>query len=198
MPRENVNRRASETRSDLDKVRRRYKLDTRKRKKILPGEQEHVENMVIVLKLAGYTKTQISRTVGVSVKQVREMLEKPDVADRLIALRAALPAAALDLLQGYSIEAVQAILYVMRSSEDETVILKAAAEILDRSGVAKASRSERHQINEDRTTISDDGLLEKLRTAPVHVQEQAAKLIEGLENLLVEASQTGETVEPGK
>jgi hypothetical protein len=142
----------------LGTTRRRYKVDLKKKRNLLPGEVEHVGDMVIVLKLSGYSKSQIGRTVGISLAQVDEFLADPEISHRLVQIREALPQAALDLLQGYMVEAVQAIVMVMRESEDDKIILTAAGEILDRAGLSKASRQERHQINEQRTVVTDDGL----------------------------------------
>jgi hypothetical protein len=127
--------------------------------------------------------------IGLSHTQVNEILGNPKVAEKMISLRSALPQAALDLLQGYMIEAVQTVVDVMRTETDNKLVLQAAGEILDRSGLSKASRQERHQINESRTTLTDDGLIERLRAASPEVQEQAAQAIEALENLLSEKAE---------
>lgn len=177
-------KRASEAKREVSRVRRKYKVNLDKNKKFMPGEEEHVATMVIVLKLAGYTNTQIGRTIGISRGQVKEFLSKPEVAERLAELREALPAAALQLLQGYLIEAVQAVVDVMRKSEEDTTILKAAAEIFDRAGLPKASRQEKDISSTSTTKITDDGLVDQLRESSPEVQEQAAQLIEQLENLL--------------
>lgn len=178
--------RAKKQDKETTRIRRRYKKDLTLKRKFLPGEVEHVEDMVIVLRLAGYSKEQIGGIVGISTPQITKILNDPAVSEKLIAIRAALPQAALDLLQGYMIEAVQAIVDVMRMSDDDKVTLAAAGEILDRSGLSKASRQERHQITENRTTLVDDGIVERLRSASPEVQEQAAQAIEMLEKLLSE------------
>lgn len=194
MPRRNSTPdvRAAEGKKKVDRIRRKYKVDVNKRKKLLPAEEPHVAQMVVVLKLAGYNRIQIAKAVGISRQQVTEFLDKPEVTEQLVRLRAALPTAAIELLQGLMIEAVVAIADVMRTSEDDKYVLAAAGEILDRAGVPKASRQERHTVNEERTTITDDGLLERLREAPVEVQEEAAQIIERLENLLAVAAESGE------
>lgn len=177
-------RRASAKKKETERIRRRYKVDVSKGRKLLPGEIPYVENMVVVLKLAGYSKVQIAKIIGISRKQVDLMLDDPKVQEQLVSLRARLPQAALELLEGYMIEAVQAIVDVMRRSDNDKYILQAAGEVLDRAGMPKSSRQERFQLNEDRTTFTDDGIVERLRAAPVEVQEQAAQLIETLEELL--------------
>jgi hypothetical protein len=176
--------RAKQKETESTRIRRRYKKNLTLKKKFMPGEVEHVEDMVIVLRLAGYSKEQIAGIIGISTPQITKILTDPAVSEKLIAFRAALPQAALDLLQGYMVEAVQALVDIMRTSEDDKIVLSAAGEILDRAGLSKASRQERHQINEQRTTFVDDGIVEKLRTASPEVQEQAAQAIEMLEQLL--------------
>lgn len=184
------NRRASEAKDDVLRVRRRYSKNTKRKKKISDATKPHIENMVAVLHLAHYPNTQIARIVGISRNQVAEMLQEPGVMEMIVTLRQEIPEAALDLMEAYMIEAVQAIVDVMRVSEDDAVVLKAASEILDRTGLPKTTKQERHQTNEERTTITDDGIVEALREASPEVQEAAATLIEQLEGLLKTAATT--------
>lgn len=188
------NRRASEAKDEIGRVRRRYKTDLSRRTKLLPAEVPHVEDMVVVMKLAGYSRVQMGKAIGISRGQVREILDKPEVTEKIVSLRKRLPSAALDLLQGFMLEAIMAIVDVMRSSGDDGIVLKAAGEVLDRAGVPKASRQERLQVNEERTVITDDGLVDKLREAPVEVQEEAAQIIERLEVLLGETAKADDDV----
>jgi hypothetical protein len=132
-------KRAADAKREVARVKRKYKVDLNKRKKLLPAEIPHVEDTVVVLKLAGYSRSQMAKVIGISKGQVKEILELPAVNERLVELRQALPQAALDLLQGYMIEAVQAIVDVMRSTHDDKFVLQAASEILDRAGLPKAS-----------------------------------------------------------
>lgn len=191
------NKRASESKKTVTSVRRKYKQNVIKSRKILPGEQEHVINMVLVLKLAGYNNTQMARVIGISRNQVAQILDSPEVTERLVLLRSALPAAALELMEGYAIEAVQVVVDIMRSTPDDQIALKAAVEVLDRTGLPKVTKQERHNTEEELLTVTDDGLLEKLRDASPEVQEEAAVLVERLENLLA-AKAEGEVVEEGE
>ena len=194
MPRREAtpNRRASEAKKDVDRVRRRYKKNVNRQARLLPGEIPAVKNMVAILHVAHYPKTQIARIIGISRDQVKEFLDSPEVAEMVVTIRDGLPTAALELMEGYMIEAVQAIVDVMRVSTDDAVVLRAASEILDRTGLPKVSKQERNQTIEERTTFTDDGIVEMLREAPVEVQEQAAQMIEQLEGLLTKASQVTE------
>lgn len=181
--------RAQRAKIQVERVRRRYKKGLRTRKRLMKNEEKHVETMVVILQLGGYSRTQMAQVIGISRMQVREFLDRPSAQELLISLRQRLPGAALELLHGYMIEAVQAIVDVMRSSTDDKYILQAAGEVLDRAGLPKSSRQERHTINDERMVVTDDGIVEKLREASPEVQEEAAQIIERLEELLVKAAE---------
>lgn len=182
--------RVGQSKSDLVRLRRKYKANLTMRAKLLPVEAEYTRNIVSVLKLAGYNRTQIAQAVGISRAQVREIMEEPAFQEQMAILYQRIPQAAVDLLQGLMIEAVMSIADVMRKSTDDRYILQAAESILDRGGAPKASRQDKHSINEERTVITDDGLIDRLREASPEVQEEAAQIIERLEALL--SSHAGE------
>lgn len=191
MARSNPENRAAGIERDRQRVRRSYRKDTTRGRRIRLGEMEAVTNQVIIFTIAGYTPTQISRIIGISRGRVRGILDEPATQALMAETIAGLTEAAASLLQSYSIEAVQAIADVMRASSDDGMILKAAAEILDRCGLPKASRTESkvHKTNENLTTFTDDGILEQLREASPEIQEQAAQMVEQLENLLTVAAE---------
>jgi len=172
------------------RVRRRYRKDVNRGRKVRLGEKEHVVNLVVIHTIAGYNPTQIAQTLGITRGKVKFYLDQPETAELMDRTLAGLTRAARLLLESYSIEAVQAIVDVMRSSEDDKMILTAASEILDRSGLPKASRTESkvHRTNEEMTTITDDGIVEQLREASPEIQEKAAVLVEELEGLLMVAA----------
>jgi len=175
-------------RPDVKRIRRRYKKDLNKRKIFVVGEENHARAMVVVLRLAGFSHSQIASVVGVSKGQVKKLLSEPEVAQELVELQADLPRAALELLQSYTIEAVQALASVLRETKDDKLIIQAAGEILDRAGIPKVSKSESKvgRTEEQIVKFSDDGMVEKLRQLPPEKQEEAASMIEGLENFLSE------------
>lgn len=175
--------RSSTNKIAVAQIRRRYSKNLKKRRKLMPVEQKHVASMIVVLKLASYTHSQMASIIGVSRGQIREILEEPETQKLLETLRERLPAAALELMHAYMIEAVQALAHVMRTSNNEKYILQAAESILDRGGVPKASRQERHTINEDKGVVGED-FFERLRSASPEVQEKAAQMVDDLENFL--------------
>lgn len=185
-------KRAADAKREIAGVRRKYKLDVNKSRKLLPAEIPYVEDMVVVLKIAGYSRSQMAKVIGISKGQIKMILETPEVTNKIVSLRARLPNAAIDLIQGLMIEAVMTIADVMRTENDNKVRLSAAFDLLDRGGAAKVSRQERHNLNEERTTFTDDGIVDALRQASPEVQEQAAQIIESLEQLLGTAASKAE------
>jgi hypothetical protein len=179
-------KRAMAQKNEAAKIRRKYKKDVHKHVKLLPVEQQYVGHMVVVLKVAGYSRTQIAKIAGVSKGQVKTYLEDPQITEMIEVLRANLPAAAIDLMQGYLLEGVLVLVEVMRSESDAAVRIKAVQELFDRGGLPKSSRQERHDLVEERTTFFDDGIVDRLREAPVEVQEQAAQMIEEFNKLLTQ------------
>jgi len=188
--------RAASIENHRTRIRRRYRKDTTRGRRVRLGEQEHVVNLIVIFTIAGYTPTQIAQTLGLTRGKVKFYLDQPETAELMDRTLAGLSKAAYTLLESYSIEAVQAIADVMRSSDEDKMILQAAAEILDRSGLPKASRSEQkiHKTSEELTTITDDGIVEQLREASPEIQEAAAGLIEQLEGLLENAANEPEEV----
>lgn len=167
------------------KARRGFKEINRKKNALRSyGELEHKLNMTIILSVAGYTNGQIAASLGETRKTVGEWKKDPKWNEEYNRVVNSLTDSAKILLQSYQIEAVHTLIVLMRTSEEDGVILKAVGEILDRGGIPKTSRKENEINNNDNLIVTDDGLVEKLRVASPEVQEEAAQLIEGLENLL--------------
>jgi predicted transcriptional regulator len=196
MPSRSPDNRAGGVIKSNARITKRYRPANRLhvRRKIRNGEIEHVRSMVVILTIAGYNNTQIAKVVNLSRGQVKDLMSEPDAIELYQDLMKTIPEAARTLMESLSIEAVQSIAEVMRNSTDDKFILQAAGDILDRTGLPKASRSESkvHKTTEELTTITDDGLIERLREAPPEIQEEAAKAIEGLENLLREYGEESE------
>lgn len=154
------------------------------------AEVEFRKDMAIILKIAGYTHEQIGASIGESKQTIFNWLHEPKIEAKFEALTQTLTESALSLLQTYTIEAVQTIVVIMRTSNNDKFVMEAAKEILDRGGIPKASRSISESTSKSETEITDTTLLEKIRKATPEVQEQAALAIEQLENLLSQHSES--------
>jgi hypothetical protein len=168
-------------------VRRRNTKRVNIRRKLLPGERKHIEEQIAVLRISGYNNTQIAKVTGVSRGQVKEILETADVIELVNEMRLVLTKAAQNLLEHSLIEAVQALVNILRTSTDEQNVIKAAGEILDRGGLPKLSRQEQRREIETKTSFTDDGIVDVIRMLPPEQQEEAAQMIEGLQKFLSNA-----------
>lgn len=157
------------------KARRTYRKATKRR--AMDAEQiQFAKDIIVPLKVVGgYSNLQIGLIVGISKGQVAELLKDENLQRRIVKLKADLPKAALDLMQVYLIEAVQAVVHVMRTSKDNTEVLKAAAEIFDRAGMPKFTKSEQTS-KLDVTEPDEHDVFQKLREASPEVQAKAAEL----------------------
>lgn len=181
------------------KARKGYRLNTKRdRKDIGADEIAIIKDMLVSLRLVGYTPSQCAAIVGMSKGQVKEIVNDPNFKSRLGSLQAKLPEAAINLGRAYLVEGVMAVVHVMRTETDNALVLKAAAELFDRFGIAKVSRSE---IKTDPLPPSgneiDESFMDKLRLAPPEKQEQIAALhesfTEGVERILSEGNDDGPT-----
>jgi hypothetical protein len=178
-------------------VRRRNSKKVNIRRRLLPGEKKHVEEQIAVLRISGYNNTQIAKVTGVSRGQVKEILEDAHVIELVNEMRLVLTKAAQNLLEHSLIEAVQALVNILRTSQDEQNVIKAAGEILDRGGLPKLSRQEQRREVETKTTFTDDGIVDAIRMLPPEQQEEAAQMIEGLQKMLTEAIEGENGSSPG-
>lgn len=176
-------KRAAVVKKEIRTIRRRYRIPP-KTKKFSPGEEEAVKFQIVVLKLAGYSQTQIAAALGVTRAQVGNFLDEPPQQELLVDLRRRIAGAALELLEIFTIESLMTIVDVMRTSEFDDLRLKAAAEILDRAGIPKTSRQERKVEQEEKHTLTDEGIVDALRALPPEKQEEAARMLEQVEEFV--------------
>jgi predicted RNA-binding Zn ribbon-like protein len=156
----------------------------------MPHEESFLKEEAIILKLAGFNNKQIGDAINISREQVSDWLNEPEQISKFAKLTQAIPAAARQLLQTYSVEAVAAIVDVMRHSEDDKFILEAAKEVLDRTGLPKATRQEIQSEKTERVEFgADESQLVELRQLPPELQEEAAQAMEELQDHLKQLSE---------
>ena len=168
------------------KARKKIKdLQSTKRKR-LPGEVIHKKQLAAILKVAGFENRYVAASLNEDDATIARWLQEPDVLEFYHYSLDHLTESATLLLRTYAIDAIETIAEIMRTSDDEITALRAATEILDRIGVVKASKVEQHSVSEHRTTLTDDGIVETLRKLTPEQQEEAAKMVEQLENMVNE------------
>ena len=173
------------------RVRRKYKDTAHKGSKPrMPGEIDFKKEMSIILTLGGFTHKEIGLSLGESRQTITAWLNEPEIQKKFQKIADALPVAARTLLETYTVEAVHALVDIMRSNPNDKYVLEAAKEILDRGGLPKISRNERKEEHVENFNIGDpEGIVERLRHAPPEIQEKAAGIVEQFEMLLAEHPQ---------
>lgn len=173
------------------KAKRGYKGDLKKRTKVSPAELEVMTDMLISLKLVGFSNSQCGAIVGLSRGQVKEITTDEKFQKRLMTLKTKLPEAAINLGRAYLVEAVQWVVHVGRTEKDNALVLKAAETLFDRFGIPKTSRNESKVENSGEPAVGTEipkGVMDKLRTASPEVQAAIADLndsfLEGVERIL--------------
>jgi len=186
-----------EERQQLDNLKARKRHGMRAEKRPSGGirvnyKESTKHRIAMILRISGYEYSQIALIVNATTESVKHWFtakQYVEFQEEYNILKASVTKAAAKLLEAYTIEAIQAIAHVMRTTYSDELVLKAAAEILDRAGMPKTSRQEKKSDHEHHHEITAGGesLLEKLRDAPPEIQEQAAKGIEEIEKLLATA-----------
>lgn len=184
----------------LDQQRNRIKSQYRrgrKTEKRIVGEAALTEvelankkMMACVLKAADFSYTYIGDAVSMSKDTVRRWFaDDPVMAETVEEIQASFVDGAVRLLKTYAVEAVEMLMELARSTEDDKVALQAITEVLDRIGLSKVNKSESIAAvtKRDVVDITDSsGLVEKLRNAPPEVQAQAAEHMEATLALMAE------------
>ena len=173
----------TETEKQIRRLRRKYHVRATN-KKFSRGEEDAARFQVLVLKLAGYSQRQIAAAVGISQTQVSGFVNEPESQELLVQFRLDLTTQALEMLKLMTVEAAMTVLDVMRTERDGKVRLAAAADVFDRVGIAKVSRSERKTESEETVKFTAESMVEQIRHLSPELQEQAAQMIEQVENFI--------------
>lgn len=185
------------------RMRRGFKKVTKKAgKQRSAGEKDFKMQMGVILDIAGFTAYQISLSLGESKSTISRWKAEPAWAKLYEKSSKVITGSALTLLQTYTIEAVQTLAVIMRTSRDDKLVLDAVKEILDRGGMPKSTRQEvTAPIDPDveKEAANERSLMNKFRQLPPEAQQQAADLYsameEGLERIVKEFGSTDSAID---
>jgi hypothetical protein len=140
------------------------------------------------LKAAGFSHTYIADALDTTRSIVGHWFEDPAMRAEVLTINDDMIGGALKLIKTYSIEFIEILVDIARTSDDKTA-LSAVQDGLDRMGLTKVNKSEGVSVHETRTdiTITDPhGLIDKLKDAPPEVQQKAAEHMEALMSITAE------------
>lgn len=182
--------------SQRNRIKREYKRG-RKVERVLVGEDALTEVEVVnkkmtacLLKATDFSYGYIAEAVGMSKETVRRWFaNEPAMAKNVEEIQQHFQDGAVKLLKTYAIEAVEMLMELARSTEDDKVALQAITEVLDRIGLSKVNKSESIAAvtKNEKVDITDStGLLERLRNAPPEAQAKAAEHMESALAIMAE------------
>lgn len=163
------------------KARKSYRHNTKRKKSASPEEMELITDCIVPLRAVGYSNLQIAMIVGLSKGQVSEISRDPKTQKRISELKTKLPQAAVGLMQAYLIEAVVSVVHVMRTTDDEAMILRAADWLADRGGAPKMTKAENKVDTEVTHSPESDSIFDRLRQSDPEIQEKASQLRDAFE-----------------
>jgi predicted transcriptional regulator len=157
-----------------------------KRVEVLPGSEQLLKQLTVVLTVAGYDQRRIAHQLGVSQPTISRWLREPEAEHHQRLLSRQLTDGAVLLLRRYSIEAVETLVEVMRLAESQKTRLDAAKAILDRIGLpGTLDLVNTAEAAEAALDVSqEDEFFARFRAAPPEVQNEVATLYEQMESLL--------------
>jgi predicted transcriptional regulator len=160
---------------------------TKKRIEVLPGSEELLKQMAVVLTVAGYDQRRIAQQLAVSQPTISRWLRQPEAEQYHRFLGEHLINGAILLLRTYAIEAVETLVDVMRTTASDKTRLDAAKAILDRIGLNRAVATGEQQSEPQAIPgPEDDPFMRQFANATPDIQQQVCVLLDEMELLLGE------------
>lgn len=161
---------------------------------IAPEELQWMHTRAVLLKAADKSYNYIGDTIGVTTAIVRAWFDDAELGLRgqVAELQSDWLQAARDLMEHYSLEAVEGLMEIARASTtDAETARKCYIDVLDRVGLIKVSKSE--SVVDNRSTEKIDGadFFERIKGLPVETQQEIAALSQQMEVLIASKKDEG-------
>lgn len=150
-------------------------------------ERRMKQETLVLLKAAGFSHTYCADALGVARSTITAWLADEDLnlSDKIEKTHEKMIASTVKLMQSYSLEIVQMLMDIARTTDNEERAVKIGFEILDRLGLAKVNKSESISaatVREEREVniVDRTGILEVAKHAPPEVQAALASRVEDL------------------
>lgn len=145
-----------------------------------------------LLSAANFSEAYIADALGTTRGVVNGWFKNDDrMHPRVLQIKDEMTSGALKLLRSYLLEAVEMLMDLARSTDDEVLAARILQDFLDRGGISKVNKSESVSAQEIRQTsevdiVDKSGLIDSLREAAPEVQMKAAEKMEELLALAAE------------
>jgi len=198
-------RKSGRTLSDnREATNRRYRRGS-KITKVLRGdgaipelELAMLQDYACLLFAAGCSQDYIADAIGVSRGTVNGWFKNDkSMAERVAQIKQEMIGSAVKLMHTYTLEIIEGLMDMARSTDDEGLAAKIWQDLLDRIGISKVNKSESvsaQTIREQKEVdlVDKSGLAEALKDAPPEVQLAIAERMD--EVLALASEHTGKDV----
>jgi hypothetical protein len=160
------------------------------------SELEFAKAYAAVLKAVGWSWKYISDTLNIQTSLVKSFADDDEWNEMLAKVSNDIVTAAADHLRRSSIDLMEMLIDLARSTLDPAIKLKAIEAGLDRVGLAKVNKSESKVTKDEHKSETHEHafsqqFLERLEGMPVETQQKLASLMAEADQLLEEGSKTG-------
>jgi hypothetical protein len=186
-----VPRPKTEAQAEADIQRRYGGVRTRKQRKVTneadldAAQLTWKKDYAVFLKAADYSYGYISDALGVGRSMVKHWFEDEEMRKRVVTVQNDTIEGAITFLKRRSIELIELLLDIARTTEDPAVRLRAVTEGLDRIGMAKVNKSESRVLNESKEEHEfSPEFFERLEGLPLETQQRLAGMAEEMETMI--------------
>jgi hypothetical protein len=186
-----VARPKTEAQAEADVQRRYGGVRTRKQRKVTneadldAAQLAWKKDYAVFLKAADYSYGYISDALGVGRSMVKHWFEDEEMRQRVVTVQNDTIEGAINFLKRRSIELIELLLDIARTTEDPAVRLRAVTEGLDRIGMAKVNKSESRVLSESKEEHEfSPEFFERLEGLPLETQQKLAGMAEEMETMI--------------
>jgi predicted transcriptional regulator len=186
-------------------IRRRYtrgnKVVKALRSEASLGEIEGAiaKETACLLHAAGFSHSYIADSLGLTKGVVNGWFKNdPSMGKRVGEIADEILEGSVKLLRSYTLEAIEMLMEIARTTYDDEIARKCLNDILDRAGVSKVNKSESAAVVNTKTEVDitdKTGLADALKDAPPEVQLAMAEKMD--EMLAMAAEHTSKDVTHG-
>jgi hypothetical protein len=157
-------------------------------KQLIAAELVWYKNYAAILKAVGYSFRYISDTIMVQTSIVKSWFDESELQEKVKLVQEDIVTGAVEHLQNHTVELTEMLIELARTTEDDSVKLRAITEGLDRVGVTKVNKSESVVTKSERQEVDfSTEIFEKMEALPIESQEQIARLAAEMEGVISEA-----------
>lgn len=153
------------------------------------AELEFARAYSATLKATGWSWRYISDSLNIQGSLIKAWADDEEWQRMVAKVASDVVNGAIDHLNRATIDLVEMLLELARTTLDDAVKLRAIESALDRVGLSKVNKSESKVTNSSREEVAfDEGFMARLAGMPIEFQTKAAQMMQELDAVLAEGA----------